>query len=97
MASTRYDANLYGSISSVVSDWLSDSSRKEGDHGIVKTDYGYHIMYYVGSDLVWFLTAETDMMAQKGNDFLAQILEKNPTEIDYAAIELGSVNMGAEG
>ena len=30
-ASTRYDANLYSSISSTVSQWLSDSSRKEGD------------------------------------------------------------------
>ena len=30
-ASTRYDANLYGNIAKVVAEWLSDSSRKEGD------------------------------------------------------------------
>ena len=31
VASTRYNANLYSSISSVIAQWLSDSSRKEGD------------------------------------------------------------------
>ena len=29
-------------------DWCFDSERKVGDHGIVKTTYGYHIMYFVG-------------------------------------------------
>lgn len=31
-------------------DWATDSSRKAGDTGIVESDYGYHIMYYVGAD-----------------------------------------------
>lgn len=30
-------------------EWALDS-HKVGDTGIIKTDYGYHIMYYVGSD-----------------------------------------------
>ena len=28
-------------------DWCLDSSRQPGDHAIVKTEYGYHIMYFV--------------------------------------------------
>ncbi len=31
-------------------DWCFDSSRKTGDTGIVKTDFGYHVMYFVRSD-----------------------------------------------
>ena len=31
-------------------DWAVDSTRKAGDTGVVETDYGYHIMYYVGDD-----------------------------------------------
>ena len=27
-------------------DWLLSADRKDGDTGIVKTDYGYHVMYY---------------------------------------------------
>lgn len=77
--------------------WCFDASRKTGDYGIVKTTYGYHIMYYVGSDYVWFLTAEQDMMAEKGNEFLAQIQEKYPAEIDYSAIQIGEVDLSAAG
>lgn len=29
-------------------DWCFDPDREVGDHEIVKTDYGYHIMYFVG-------------------------------------------------
>ena len=32
--------------------WAIDDSRKVGDTGIVDSDYGYHIMYYVGEDEV---------------------------------------------
>ena len=32
-------------------DWCFDASRKPGDTGVVETDYGYHIMYFVGEDL----------------------------------------------
>lgn len=28
--------------------WCFDDSRQAGDTGIVKTDYGYHVMYFVG-------------------------------------------------
>jgi len=29
-------------------DWCFDSARKSGDTGIVETEYGYHVMYFVG-------------------------------------------------
>ena len=32
--------------------WAIDDSRKVGDTGIVDSDYGYHIMFYVGEDEV---------------------------------------------
>ncbi len=28
--------------------WSFDSSRKAGDTGVIKSDYGYHIMYFIG-------------------------------------------------
>ena len=77
--------------------WCFDETRNYGDYGIVKTTYGYHIMYFVGSDLVWYLTAENDMMAEKGNEFLTQVLEKYPVEIDYSAIALGIANLVSAG
>ena len=30
-------------------DWCFDSSRKTGDTGVVESDYGAHVMYFVGN------------------------------------------------
>lgn len=53
---SKYDGGLYtrvyqGQMVTEFADWCFDASRKSGDTGIVKTDYGYHVMYFVGEDL----------------------------------------------
>ena len=41
--------NVYpGQMVTNFNDWCFDEARQAGDTGIVETDYGYHIMYYVG-------------------------------------------------
>ena len=90
-----YEDVYVGQMVEPFENWCFDASRQYGDYGIVKTDYGYHIMYFVGSDLVWFLTAESDMMVEKGNEFLQEVLAKHPAEIDYSAILLGNVDLNA--
>jgi hypothetical protein len=92
-----YEDVYVGQMVPQFEDWCFDASRQHGDYGIVQTTYGYHIMYFVGSDLVWYLNAESDMMAEKGNALVEEIRAKYPAEIDYSAIALGSVNMAAEG
>jgi hypothetical protein len=54
-------------------------------------------MYFVGSDLVWRLTAESDLMTEKGNELVEGIRAKHTAQIDYSAIALGNVNLEAEG
>lgn len=40
--------NVYpGQMVTAFNDWCFDSSRKAGDTGVVETEYGYHIMYFV--------------------------------------------------
>ena len=41
---------VMGQMVKAFEEWCFDTSRKTGDYGIVKTDYGYHVMYYVGGD-----------------------------------------------
>ena len=46
-------------------DWATDPARKEGDTGLVKTGYGWHIMYYVASkDPVWKQTTASALQDQ---------------------------------
>lgn len=43
--------NVYpGTMVTEFNDWIFDSARKPGDTDIVETDYGYHVMLFVGSN-----------------------------------------------
>ncbi len=45
--------------------WATDSARKAGDAELVKSDYGWHIMYYVSTDdPVWRQTAGSALQDQ---------------------------------
>jgi len=62
--------------------WCFEDGRKAGDHGIVKTEFGYHIMYFVGEcDLVyWEMAAEQLFRQEQGalqRDEMVEAL--NPT------------------
>lgn len=44
--------------------WVFDETRKPGDYGIVKTEFGHHLMYYVSQAETdaWILNAASDAM-----------------------------------
>lgn len=44
----KYFNVMKGDLVTELDTWLHDDARKEGDHAIVKTAYGYHIVVYVG-------------------------------------------------
>jgi len=43
-----YEDIYPGQMVTAFNDWCFDASRKAGDTGIVETEYGYHVMYFVG-------------------------------------------------
>jgi len=45
-----YENVLPGSMVAEFDSWIFDANRKPGDTEIVKTDYGYHVMYFVGAN-----------------------------------------------
>ena len=53
-----------------------DPARTAGDTGIVESDYGYHIMYYVGQGLpVWQSTAQSALLSQDYSDWKTAVTE----------------------
>ena len=41
--------NVYpGQMVSSFNDWCFDASRQSGNTGIIESEYGYHVMYFVG-------------------------------------------------
>lgn len=75
--------------------WCFDEKREPGHFGMVKTTYGYHLMYFVGSTPVWEYYSRQDLVAQQTNDLMESLTSEYPMDVDYSAISLGYVNMGA--
>ena len=65
--------------------WCFDASRQPGDTGIVKTSYGYHIMYFssTGEHAYWYVRAESDYL----NELSVSVLQEVAAKFDTAATE----------
>ena len=74
--------------------WCFDETRKTGDYGLVRTDYGYHIMYFVSSVDIWYATAEADWIAERGAALIPAAIEKQDLKINYSEILLSTLNLG---
>ena len=43
-----YENVIKGQMTDEFEDWCFDSARKVGDVEVIKTSYGYHVMYFCG-------------------------------------------------
>lgn len=76
--------------------WSVDEARVTGDTDIVKTEYGYHIMYFVGqvqSEPQWIQKTKTQIMSEKATAMIEEAKETYPMEVTYRKIVLGPLEM----
>ncbi len=66
-----YEKVYKGQMVTNFNDWCFDASRKTGDTDIVETNFGYHIMYFVGEDLPYWRVRVTNTMTN--NDLNAWV------------------------
>ena len=74
-----YEGVKVGDMVAPFEKWSFDPARKKGDSGIVKTDYGYHIMYYVANNKTEFdyiATIKTAKAEKDYNDYEAGLTKK---------------------
>ena len=89
-----YQQVYEGQMVPAFNDWCFDESRAYGDYGMVQTNYGYHVMFFVGSEPQWISYAESDWMNEQSTKLLEGIVAKYPMEVTYENIALGVVKMG---
>ena len=67
-----YTEVVYGEMITEFNEWLFDESRVPGDHGIVETEYGWHLMYYVGENNVplWKVSVIADLTDKRYDDVI---------------------------
>jgi len=89
-----YQQVYEGQMVPAFNDWCFDESRQYGDYGLVQTNYGYHVMFFVGSEPQWTYYAESDWLNEQSAKLLEDIVAAYPMEVSYENIALGVVKMG---
>lgn len=77
-------------------DWYMDESRKPGDYGLIRTGYGYHVMYFVESEAQWIRTCRQGVMTEQTSAILEEARARFPMEVEYKKIALAVVELGQE-
>ncbi len=75
--------------------WMFDESRQPGDTGLVKTEFGYHIMYYSAGEEAWLTYGREALVSELCSEKLDEMMENVTAEIDYEAIALGQADISA--
>ena len=68
-------------------DWCFDETRVPGDTGIVDTEYGSHIMYFVSSETGWHMMVREDLMADAYEAAVRKLNSEHPLVFDEAVLE----------
>ena len=66
-------------------DWCFDSSRQPGDNGMVETEYGYHLMYFISTtgELVAADAAASSAASEQADAEFDIWLDKQLEGMDY--------------
>ncbi len=69
--------NVYrGQMVTAFEDWCYDTAREPGNTGIVKSTYGYHVMYFVGEGENYLTAYVGDQMAEdRYNDWMSGLVD----------------------
>ena len=90
-----YEGVTEGQMVPAFNDWCFDASRKTGDHGLVKTPYGYHIMFFVDSAEIWYATAKGDMINAAMENVVPDAVAKYALDVDFGSIKLGYLDLAS--
>ena len=71
-----YEGTELGRMVPTFEKWSTDKSRKYGDTGIIKSDYGYHIMYFV-EDVPYYYEKCEEAVVNENGDKLIESFEVN--------------------
>lgn len=85
-----YEDVAPGEMVDEFNDWCFDAARVVGDSAIVKTTYGYHIMYFSGvsETRAWYDDALEDMVNAYLDEVISDAIERYPTLFDYTQVRL---------
>ena len=87
-----YEDVYVGQMVKSFEDWCFDESRVPGDHGLVKTEYGYHIMFF-SAHSSWMDQVKEGLIDSLAYDKIPETTDKYPAEVDFSLVQLGNLNL----
>lgn len=82
-----YTSVYEGQMVPTFNDWCFDASRQTGDTGLVESDYGVHVMYFVKSYEQWQGTVRNEMQQEAYDSWYAELEEAYPVTTNQEAID----------
>lgn len=73
--------------------WSVDMARQTGDTEIVKTSFGYHIMYFVSGEAEWINSARTNLLSERTTGMIDDAQGKWPMKVTYRKIALAELKL----
>ena len=91
---SRANGGLYtnvrqGQLIAALDDWCFDPARQHGDLEIIRSDCGYHIVFFSEATENWYAEAKADLLLKMYADLAAESRETYPATVHYSAIKLG--------
>lgn len=71
--------------------WCVEATRQPGDTGLVKTEFGYHIMYFVSGEPNWQIAARTQLLSELTTAMIDEAEAQWPMKVNYKKISLAEL------
>ena len=72
-------------------DWCFGQEHAYGDYGLVQTEFGWHLIYYVGSYELWREAALSNVISEKLYEAMTDMEDEYPMVVAYSRIVLADV------
>lgn len=73
--------------------WLFYGEHEYGDYGLIRTTYGYHLMFFVGLDEIWSVETENLIISEKIEQIALDAEALWPIEKEYKKIVLSELSL----
>ncbi len=83
-----YENVAEGDMVEAFEEWIMAPERQKGDHGLIRTPYGYHIMYFVDSTESWYYYGREQYLYEQGNKMMEEAMKEYQMNVNYRKIVL---------
>lgn len=89
-----YSNMVKGEMDEALDEWFFADGRKSGDYALIKSNYGYHIVYFVEAEEIWYSESRDAIREKRGQEMVDEVLADFPTDIAFKQIALARLEFG---